>query len=425
MTVIYNFIYALYAVFYFPYLLIRGKWHKHFNTRFGRFPGSWTKELGGKETIWIHAVSVGEVLVVSKLIDRLKAKFPDYAIVCSTVTETGNQLAFEQFGNKCLVIYSPLDFSWIARRFIKQINPKIYISAETEIWPNLYTVLAKHHVPIIQINGRISDKAFKGYNRVKFLTKKVLSCVSRFYMQSPLDADRIRQLGAPGSKVKVSGNLKFDIDFASTQNTPEGLGFKNSNRVLVAGSTHPGEEKILLNAYRKLNQRFDDIRLILAPRHIERTQEVAELVKKEEFHPKRLSDIGNGQELSQSDVIIVDTIGRLRELYGLSQYVFVGKSLAVGGGQNMIEPAYLGKPTIVGPMTQNFKDTMHILRKSNAILEVSDEQELTDTLAGLMAHKDQARMLGEAARKAIKQNQGATEKTIEGIAAILNGEHKS
>jgi 3-deoxy-D-manno-octulosonic-acid transferase len=367
-------------------------------------------------------VSVGEVLVIVDLIERIKKAFPQHRIVCSTVTKTGNKIAQEKLGHNCLVIYAPMDFSWIVRKFILMIQPKIYISTETEIWPNLYTALYRRGVPIIQINGRISDNAFKGYKRVRFLTKRVLSCVKLFYMQSPMDAERIKQIGAPGERVHVVGNLKFDIISEHGKTTKQDLGFQDTDDLLIAGSTHPGEENILIDAYKELVEDFPHLRLVIAPRHNERSDEVIKLIESKGYRAVRISRIGQSAGNARNTVIVVDTIGQLRSLYSLAKIVFIGKTLTVGGGQNMIEPAYFGKPTIVGPLTQNFKDAVSIFRKSDALIEVNDAQQLLTEARALLNNPQRAQKIGEAAQQVVRDYQGATVKTVKAISGLLEQE---
>lgn len=420
MPVIYNILFALFSLFYLPYLIIRGKWHSDFKTRFGYIPHSWIKELEGRKCIWIHAVSVGEVLVVVDLIKRIKGAFPQYKIICSTVTKTGNAIARKQLDNNCLVIYAPLDFTWIVRKFISTIKPKIYLSTETEIWPNLYTALYKNKVPIIQINGRISDNAFKGYQRVRFLTKRVLLCVKLFLMQSTLDAERIKQLGAPGDKVRIVGNLKFDTVPDSLDVTKSDFGFQTSEDLFIAGSTHPGEERIIIDAYKKVTEKFSNLRLVIAPRHIERANDVSQLVEEMGYKAVRFSQIDKGEGNISGAIVVVDTIGHLRTLYSLAKIVFIGKTLTVGGGQNMIESAYFGKPTIVGPLTQNFKDVVNIFKNSDALIEIQEGKQLSNEVLALLKDSGRAQKIGQAAKQVVKEHQGATAKTLEAIKGLLN-----
>lgn len=419
MSIFYNILFALFSIIYFPYLIIKGKWHSQFKTRFGHFPSDWVEKLKGAKCIWIHAVSVGEVLMVVDLIKRIKSAFPHHKIICSTVTKAGNKIAQENLDKSCLVIYAPLDFSWIVHKFISMINPEIYISTETEIWPNLYTALKKRGIPIFQINGRISDHAFKGYHRVRFLTKRILSCVELFYMQSSLDAERIKKLGAEADKVHVVGNLKFDTIPDLVEVTKVDMGFQAAEDLLIAGSTHPGEEKILIDVYKKISGEFSNLRLVIAPRHIERTDEIVKIVENLGYRAVRFSQIHQGENNVQGAIVIVDTIGQLRALYSLAKIVFIGKTLTVGGGQNMIESAYFGKPTIVGPLTQNFKDVVSIFKKSKAIIEVQNEEQLFDEIRTLLQDPQRAQQIGEAAMHTVREYQGSATKTVEAITGIL------
>jgi len=419
MTLFYNILFGFIAILYFPYLIIRGKWHSGFKIRLGFIPASMIKKFEGKQCIWIHAVSVGEVLAIADLIGQLKDVLPQYTIVCSTVTKTGNKVAIEKLGDTCSIIYAPLDFSCIVNRYISIIKPKIYISMETEIWPNLYTILHKNEIPIIQINGRISDQAFKGYKRVRFLTKRVLDCVSLFYMQSSHDADRIRELGASQERVHIAGNLKFDSLPEDTTMRKEDLGFHGNEDIIIAGSTHPGEEEVLIDVFKKLEEEFTELRLVIAPRHIERVDEIIRLIEQNGYKAVRFSQIKKGNKGGR-EIVVLDTIGRLRTLYGLAKIVFIGKSLTIGGGQNMIEPAYFGKPIIVGPLTQNFKNVMNILLSAQALVQVNNADELLIETRSLLANPDRAERIGLAAKQTVLKNQGATEKTVQAVAQLLN-----
>lgn len=410
MFILYDLIFLILAVLYLPYQTLRRKWHKGFWMRLGIIPADLRKILNERDNIWIHAVSVGEVLAIEDLIECLQEKFPSCQVVCSTVTKTGYHVAEGRLKNKAVVIFAPLDFSWIIRKFLFLINPRIYICAETEIWPNLYSFLHRNQVPIIQINGRISDKAFEGYKKIKFIAKKILSCVDIFCMQTELDAQRIKELGVEERKIKVIGNLKFDNLPSGVLFSRENLGFNPQDCLWIAGSTHPGEEEIVLKIYQKLSQEFSSLRLILAPRHIERTQEIARLIEQKGL---RVSQISAGAAAMQKeDVLLVDTVGQLRGLYGIADIVFVGKSLCGGGGQNIIEPAFWGKPIIVGPWTYNFKDVVRIFLKEKALKEVNNSQDLERAVKELFKNPALGKVMGERARKLVEKYQGATTKTI-------------
>jgi len=416
--ILYDILFVFAAIVYFPYLIIQGKWHSGFKMRFGFFPDAMIRKFTDQECIWIHAVSVGEVLAVTDLIEKLRTELPKHTVVCSTVTKTGNRIASEKLGDTCLVIYAPLDFSWVIRKFISIIKPKIYISMETEIWPNLYTMLYRRGIPIVQINGRISDKAFKGYKRIRFLTKRVLSCVHLFYMQSSQDAERIKQLGALPERIHIAGNLKFDNLSESVPMHKREIGIYGNEDIFVAGSTHPGEEEILVDAYKELEKEFTDLRLVLAPRHIERVEEIVRLVAEKGYKAVRFSQITEGCKVERG-IIIIDSIGCLKALYGLAKIVFIGKTLTVGGGQNMIEPAFFGKPIIVGPLTQNFKSVMSVLLKAQAIVQIQNAEELLAEVRNLLSNSVRAEWMGAAAKQTVIKYQGATEKTVQAVKMLL------
>lgn len=418
MFIIYDIIFILFAVIYFPYLIVHKKWHSGFTIRLGCFGSLLTKELSGKNNIWIHAVSVGEVLAILTLVEKIQEKFPQHKIVCSTVTQTGHQLAQEKLGKRCLIIYAPLDFSWVVRKFLVLIHPKIYISAETEIWPNLYTALHRRGVPIVQVNGRISDKSFRRYKKIRFLTKPILACVNIFNVQSALDADRLRQLGAAPDKIRVVGNLKFDHISSCAGMSKNDLGLRQDEDLLIAGSTHPGEEDILIDVYARLVAEFTRLRLVIAPRHIERADEVVRLIESKGYKASRYSQKSKAGG-DHKTIIVVDTIGHLKMLYGLANVVFIGKSLTVGGGQNVIESACFGKPTIIGPLTQNFKDVVNIFLNEKALIQVNDKEELLQNVRELLVNSRQAAKMGEAARQTVAKHQGATAKTVAAITQVL------
>lgn len=418
MQYIFNFFYLIFFVVYLPVLFLKGKWHPDFPFRLGWIPQQLTKIPAQKKRIWIHAVSVGEVMVVAGLIRRLREKHPEHRIVLSTVTVTGQNLAKEKFGDDVVVFYAPLDFSWVVKKMIRLIDPQIYIAAETEIWPNLFMSLQNEKVPIIIINGRISDHSYKSYQWSKVFIAGIVNKVTFFCMQSQLDAQRITNLGADEKKVKVVGNLKFDYDDFGMPLQKEDLGFREDQLIWVAGSTHPGEEKVILEVYQKIIKEYPNLSLILAPRHIERAAEVQRLAEGYYLPAKMYSRILDGEKIKEP-VIVVDTIGHLVELYAIATVVFVGKSLVGHGGQNMMEPAFFGKPVIVGPHTENFKDAMALLLRDKAVKQIQDEKQLLDAIIVYLKNPKKMREVGERARQVCVQNQGATESTMTVIEKFL------
>ncbi len=416
MFVLYDILFVTFALACLPYLILKGKWHAGLWTRFG---SGLIKDSANKRTIWVHAVSVGEVLVVLNLIQKIRQKFPQYNIVLSTVTAAGHALASRKLQGQCLVIYAPLDFSWVARKYAAVLDPVLYISTETEIWPNLFTCLHARNVPILEVNGRISDQAFAGYRKVSFLTRRVLRDVRLFCMQSQEDARRIIHLGADAKKVRVVGNLKFDNLTNGSAIARDTFGFSEEDRVFIAGSTYPGEEEIMIETYRDLKAEFPRLRLVIAPRRVERADEIARLCEREGLKSQKFSDNSSRGMVDARQVWIVDRVGYLRDLYALADVVFIGKSLRGRGGQNMIEPLAFGKPTLVGPYTENFRDIVRIFMSSGALIEVRTRQALVLQLRNLLRDPQRCVTIGQAALREIARHQGATETTVKAIGEIL------
>jgi len=414
--IIYDVLFLMFAIAYLPYLALKRKWHAGLWARLGL---SLPPKMGDKKIIWVHAVSVGEVLVVLNLILKIRERLPGHMVVLSTVTPTGHALAIEKLRGQCPVIYAPLDFSWIVRKYVHILNPVLYVSAETEIWPNLFTCLQHRGIPIIEVNGRISDKAFAGYQKVSFLTRRVLRDVRLLCMQSQEDARRIIELGADEKRVRVVGNLKFDNLIREVSLKKEDLGFKREDRLFIAGSTYPGEEEIILDAYNNLKMQFPFLRLIIAPRRVERANAIARLCKYVGLLPQKFSNNPVTFMADASTVLIIDRIGHLRDLYSIADVVFVGKSFRGTGGQNMLEPLSLGKPTLVGPHTENFRDIVNIFTPTGALLEVNTPQEMVAQLRSLLYDPQRCERIGLEAQKEIARHQGATEATVKAIEEIL------
>lgn len=420
MAILLDLIYAVAFVLYLPALALKGKLHGGYWMRLGRFPSEVAKSLQEYPNIWVHAVSVGEVLAVADLINKLTERFPQRRIVCSVVTATGYTIATEKLPKEVLVIYAPLDFSFIVRKFIRLIQPVVYIFAETEIWPNLFAQLHADGVPMIQVNGRISDQSFGGYQRLRSVTRRVLSKVDRFCMQSQLDADRILELGASPDAVKIIGNLKFDSLPEAVDLDPQTLGFRPEDQLLIAGSTHPGEEELIVGVYGRLKAKHPAVRLVLCPRHVQRCDDIMTMLKERGINAVRLSQAARSGGTSV-EVFVVDTMGQLRNLYSLATVVIIGKTFTVGGGQNMIEPGYFAKPIIVGPMTQNFKDIVDIFLEEKALVKVRDAEELQEELLDLWGNRVRRESLGMAAKRVVEKFQGATEKTLREIEILGSG----
>ncbi len=403
----FNLLFLLYTLIYLPYLLLTGRWYKGYGSRLGLFSSELQARLKGNSNIWIHAVSVGEIMAIAPVVAQIKARFPNQSIVVTVTTKTGYALAQSKLAQSAIVLASPLDFSWVTSFFVRLINPKIYIAAETEIWPNLFNCLSKRKVPIVIINGRISDRSFGRYKAIKIFLSKTLQKVSLFCMQSDIDANRIIELGAIKQKVLVLGNLKFDDLVLSQENVNE-LPAPKNRLLWIAGSTHPGEEEIVLKIF---SQHKDSCALMIAPRHVERSEQIAQLVQSKGLKAVRFSQLSSNS-WSSDTVVIVDTIGHLRSLYSKASFVFVGKSLCGGGGQNIIEPAFYAKPIIVGPMMENFRDITELFKNKDAIVQVKDAEQLEYEVGYLLKDENVRTQLGRKALEVVKANQGALDRTL-------------
>ncbi len=410
MTILYDLIFLGFALVYLPIYLFKGKFHRGFSLRLGFIP----KNFSLKSPIWIHAVSVGEIMAMRGLIEKLRRSYPLKNFVISTVTPTGNKIACSLAKEGDFVTYLPLDLSFILQRVIKKINPCIFIIAETEIWPNLITALYKSGIPIAVLNTRISDRSFRGYSVVKCLLKPILNKITIFCAQSENDCSKLIALGVSLDKIKVTGNMKFDQTLTQALDTADykkRLGLKEGERLFVAGSTHPGEEGILLNAFRELLNKFPNLRLLLAPRHPERAYEVYSLVKRFGFKPQRVSLLS--PEMPPNDVVfILDTVGELVTFYALCDVAFVGGSLVKKGGQNILEPASVEKPVIFGPYMFNFRDIAQAFLNNRGAFQVHGQKDLVARVSELLGDHQKAAQLVKHAREIILNNRGATDKNV-------------
>ena len=422
---LYDIVFLIFSIIYLPVLIFKGKLHREFPERFGRYDK--VKEralLSGGGRIWIQAVSVGEVTVCKSLISLLRERFPGHDLVLSTITKAGNDLAKNLFSKDAIIIYFPLDFSFTVKKAIKYIKPDIYIMIETEIWPNLLSELSRNSVPSVMINGRISDRSIGKYRLVKPFLKNVLSKVRAFCMQDSIDAERVISLGASSDRVHITGNMKFDAEVPyNTKDTAairRSLGLNGDDQLFVAGSTHKGEEEVVVEAFKALVNEFPKLKLLIAPRHIDRIEKIEKIVKKCGFKAVRVSGL---DELRITDcelrILILDTIGHLNEAYSVATLVFIGGSLVKHGGQNPVEPAVLGKAMLFGPHMFNFRYITKALLKEDAALQIADKEELVNNLRMLI--KDPLRIsgLGDNAKRAIAKNRGATKKNLEKISEIL------
>ncbi len=423
MYILYDFVFLVFAIIYLPYLFLTKRYHSRLIERLGVFSRHFFRNLRGKQLIWLHAVSVGEVMAASSFIKDFKKNFPGHKLIISTVTKTGNQAADSIKGENDALIYFPLDLSFIVRRLLDKIEVKLFIIMETELWPNIVTELSKKGIPIVLMNGRLSERSFKAYGRVMFLLKNAFNKINLFCMQTTGDADRLKRLGIAEDKIKVTGNMKYDV--AQVSLTPEekarlrlSLGLDEDKKMLIAGSTHHGEDEIIVKAYVKLLKEFPSLRLLLAPRHVGRTPDIEEMVLQYSLKSQRFAFLGKG--FNEVEVIILNVMGKLRDLYAISDIVLMGGSLLPRyGGHNLLEPAAFKKPILFGPHMSNFKDMAGEFLARGAAAQAKNGEDIEELCKELIASPLKADKMGEAAFGIIEKNRGATLKNFQNIIDIL------
>lgn len=421
MRILYNIAFMVFAVFSLPYLIARKKMHGSFGERLGALPAA---VVSAKGAVWIHAVSVGEAVLAVKLASKIKKEFPGEKVIVSTTTVTGNEIARSR-GKVAIdaLFYSPLDLSWIVRKVARSLSPKAYIMIETELWPNLLEELHSQGVPVALVNGRISDRSFRNYGKIASVMRRILGTLSLFCMQSERDAEKIKNLGAPAKNVRVTGNIKFDEVPLSAENTlytRAGLGFGETDNVIVCGSTHHGEEEVLLDAFIGLKNRFRNLKLIVAPRHVERAEAVGVYIANRGLKYRRFSDVIADKDRGlSSDVILVDVIGHLKYIYAAATLIFIGGSLVKKGGQNPLEGASLGRPVVFGPYMSNFREISEILIEGSAAVKVKSCEELAGVFEELLANDRKREDIGRNAERIVKENAGALERTVREIGPLM------
>jgi 3-deoxy-D-manno-octulosonic-acid transferase len=404
---------------YWLYQALRhGKYHAALGERIGRVPPRLRIDSNSR-VIWVHAVSVGEVLAVSGLVDAMRRGFPEHRVLVSTTTDTGQAIARKRFGEEN-VFYFPMDFAFAIRPFLRALRPELIVLAETEFWPNFLRLAHSSGAKIAVVNGRISDRSSPKYRRFRFALKKMLAQVNLFLAQTEQDGERLRTIGAPFGRVQVTGNLKFDVAVPSPPALVETLrasmAAENAGPVLVCGSTVEDEEPLLLRAFQNVRAQHTRAVMILAPRHPERFIEVAILITASGLSFIRRSQ-WHGEPLA-GGVLLLDSVGELAALYALADIAFVGGSLVRRGGHNIIEPAQHGVAIVVGPHTENFRDVVAQFRNQDAV-QVVAPSELGSTFVHLLADDADRRALGQRARETVRSRTGATARTMEALRKLL------
>jgi 3-deoxy-D-manno-octulosonic-acid transferase len=382
-----------------------------------------------KPVLWVHAVSLGEVVAVTPLVHALRKRYPHDRIVVSTVTETGREAVEQRLAGLAEHCYAPLDFPWTVSQFVERLSPRAFLFVETELWPNLLRALHRRSIPAVMVNGRLSSDSFRGYGRIKPFMGQLLNAVTLCLMQSDRDAERIIALGTRSSRVKTTGNIKFDQPLPDPNGVTGGLsrgalGLRDDEELIVAGSTHPVEEEQLLSCYEALQKEFPSLVLLLAPRHIERAQQVEASVRAKGLAVQRrsvptpaLPHVGGGS--GRGRVIVLDTRGELAQVYRHAVLTFVGGTLVPVGGHNLLEPALWGKPVFFGSHTDHCAEIAGLLTGVGGGMQVSGWRELTAGMAAQLRDRAALRRMGEAAKSVVLDNRGALQRSLDLIAGML------
>ena len=420
MLILYNILLWIAALLLVPWYAIKmmrtGKYRRGFGQRLGLLPPAILAGLTGHPRLWFHAVSVGEVTVAAPIIAVLRKRLPGAAIILSTTTDTGQEMARRIIPGADALIYYPLDLLGAVHRAIDAIRPDVFVLTETELWPNFIRYCRARGVHVLMANGRLSPRSFRRYRLSRFFWKGILADLGGIGTISELDAERFRSLGAPAARLKICGNAKYDSLAAQTSAAllaamQSRLHIEADAPVLVAGSTHEGEEAIILGVYGKLLQSYPDGKLIVIPRHVERASSVVAQVRDAGFHDIiTMSEIIGGRPRQDERVIVVDVIGELFKVYGLATVVFCGGSLVAKGGQNIMEAAAWGKVVLYGPFMDDFREERMLLENAGAGITVHDGDELLDAILKLMADRTAMIQRGEAGRRLVAANSGAADR---------------
>ncbi len=410
---------TLFPPFWF-YSRVTGRYRESIHQRIGIYPDSLISKISGTPRIWIQAVSVGEINVALSIMESLAALMPDCALILSTTTEHGHafaQLKIRQSSvrENTTCVFAPVDFIVSARTALSTLKPDILACLETEIWPNWLIEAHRMGIKTALINGRISVRSIKGYIKILPLMKETLKSVDAFSMIRASDAERIKRMGAPGNRIEVNGNAKYDLLLNQVDETDRAkmkrlYKLRGDQPVFMAGSIRSAEEKIIIDVYEKIVQSHPEVILMIAPRHVERSRRIEELVRNKGFSYQFRTDLDKENCSRTASVIIIDTIGELQSTYSIASIVFCGGSLVPLGGQNILEAAVWGKPVFFGPSMEDFLDAKDLLDKTGGGIQVRDGRELAEKALYFFDHPEEAERIGRLAKKAVVLNQGSARK---------------
>ncbi|MFC1467596.1 3-deoxy-D-manno-octulosonic acid transferase [Verrucomicrobiota bacterium] len=422
---IYNLIFPLVFLCMLPFFLMRmyrrGGYRDGFEQRFGVYSAEIKAKLEAHNYIWVHSVSVGEILVAFSFMDEYRKAHPNMRFVLTTNTSTAHKMARERLDERDVLLYFPIDLPWIVARVLKMIDPLKLVLVECELWPNLLRMADKRGVPLCLINGRMSDNSFKGYKRIGFLTRPILELFRTVCVQSEMDAGRYRELGVGSANLHQLGSAKFDVAKVPEGATDKGravlrqLGVADDAPVLLGGSTWPGEEALLIDVYQALREKHPDLFLVLVPRHFERASELMPLFEEKGVRCVRRSQLAD-DSVATPDLLFVDTTGEIMNFYANADIVFVGKSFEPNhGGQNPIEPAACGKPVLVGPNMENFPSVMDDMLRGGALVQLSAPDELLPEIARLLDDEEARKIQGQKAEQLVLSKLGVMTETVKQV----------
>lgn len=425
MTVLLDLIYVFLLTLASPWIMWQ-RWRQ--GKRIGGFAQKFTGNVASPQhkttqRLWLHAVSVGEVLLLKPIIEQLRQQYPHYEIFLSVTTATGREVAEKSYP-QLNIIWFPFDFSWAVHRALRLVQPDVILLAELELWPNFINIAHAKRIPLLVVNGRIGEKSFRGYSRVKWLMANLLRKIDCFAVQQPEYAERLKQLGMPAERVVVTGSIKFDgvnVDRhdPKVSELRRLLGIQDNSLVWVVGSTQAPEEAWALDIFQRLKSQIPQLHLIIVPRHQERFEDVARLMTESKLDYQRRSQLNSQLSTLNPQLTLVDTLGELKAIWGLADVGFVGGSFNDRGGQNMIEPAAYGVAVTFGPNTWNFKQIVAALLHNQAAIEVKSKDEWESVTLRLLQNEAERQSLGQRASRFVASQQGATQQTMCAIAPYL------
>jgi 3-deoxy-D-manno-octulosonic-acid transferase len=407
------------------YTKLTGRYRSSIAQRIGIYPPL-NPLVSGSPRIWFHAVSMGEVNAAVPIIEAIREMTPRCAVILSTATEHGQELAKNRLPDDVTCIYAPVDFFLSAAFALRRIKPDLLVCLETELWPNWLMIAHQMGIKTAIVNGRISERSGKRYMKIRPLMREVLKSMNIFSMIQQSDAQRIQDIGAPPEKIQVNGNAKYDLLIRQSDSRIQPVirrmfGINGNEPVFLAGSTRHSEEEIILDAYRNVIRSAPDTLLIIAPRHVERSRHIEKFITERGLTCQLRTRLENNGANRTAPVIIIDTMGELQAAYSIATVVFCGGSLAPLGGQNILEPAVWAKPVLYGPYMEDFLDARNLLESTGGGIAVKDGHDLAEKVLFFITRPDQAEKTGNAARKAVEMNQGAARKHAEAIYHLLRG----